>query len=102
MVVLFVARLHDEVDPDDAASPSPAKQKNKKRCAKCSAKLELAQRAIGLCRCGKIFHVSKKKFCRHFVDISLHSNSFIVRGSPSLLVAKDTTFSVVAYVKNQG
>lgn len=30
-------------------------QKNKKRCWKCKAKLELAQRELGICKCGKIF-----------------------------------------------
>ncbi|XP_046577509.1 AN1-type zinc finger protein 3 homolog [Haliotis rubra] len=43
---------------DDSES-SPKKpnmvQKNKKRCYKCSCKLELAQRAIGRCRCGLVF-----------------------------------------------
>lgn len=28
-------------------------QKNKKRCYQCKCKLELAQRQIGQCRCGK-------------------------------------------------
>lgn len=27
-------------------------QKNKKRCWKCKAKLELAQRELGICKCG--------------------------------------------------
>lgn len=28
-------------------------QKNKKRCWKCKAKLELAQRELGICKCGE-------------------------------------------------
>ncbi|ESO90125.1 hypothetical protein LOTGIDRAFT_218182 [Lottia gigantea] len=35
--------------------PTKIVQKNKKRCYKCSCKLELAQREIGRCRCGLIF-----------------------------------------------
>ncbi|KAK3714398.1 hypothetical protein QZH41_020643 [Actinostola sp. cb2023] len=30
-------------------------QKNKKRCWKCKAKLELAQRELGICKCGYVF-----------------------------------------------
>lgn len=49
-------RSHDEVEREDGSSaPSSAKQKNKKRCFKCSTRLELAQREIGLCRCGRVF-----------------------------------------------
>ncbi|XP_076464864.1 uncharacterized protein LOC143296703 [Babylonia areolata] len=48
-------RSHDEVETDSAASPVPVKQKNKKRCYKCSSKLELAQREIGRCRCDRVF-----------------------------------------------
>ena len=53
MAVVLLCRSHDEVEKEDALSPSPVKQKNKKRCFKCSCKLELAQREIGRCRCGK-------------------------------------------------
>lgn len=49
-------RSRDEVEKEDiSTAPSPSKQKNKKRCFKCSARLELAQREIGLCRCGRVF-----------------------------------------------
>lgn len=34
------------------SSPEKPTQKNKKRCNECKCKLELAQRQIGLCRCG--------------------------------------------------
>ena len=34
-------------------------QKNKKRCWDCQAKLELAQRELGKCRCGKKMQVFK-------------------------------------------
>ncbi|XP_041352942.1 AN1-type zinc finger protein 3-like [Gigantopelta aegis] len=41
----------DEESPQKVA----VVQKNKKRCYKCSTKMELAQREIGRCRCGLIF-----------------------------------------------
>ncbi|KAL8611011.1 zinc finger domain-containing protein [Nucella lapillus] len=42
-------------EAESAPSPVPVKQKNKKRCFKCSCKLELAQREIGRCRCDRVF-----------------------------------------------
>ncbi|KAK7504313.1 hypothetical protein BaRGS_00004617 [Batillaria attramentaria] len=48
-------RSHDDIEKEDAASPGAVKQKNKKRCHKCSVKLELAQREIGRCRCDHVF-----------------------------------------------
>ncbi|KAK7103649.1 AN1-type zinc finger protein 3 homolog isoform X2 [Littorina saxatilis] len=48
-------RSHDEMEKEEAGTPSPVKQKNKKRCFKCSCKLELAQREIGRCRCDRVF-----------------------------------------------
>ncbi|XP_076442017.1 LOW QUALITY PROTEIN: AN1-type zinc finger protein 3 homolog [Babylonia areolata] len=47
-------RSHEEVEKEED-NASSVKQKNKKRCFKCSIKLELAQRQIGQCRCGGVF-----------------------------------------------
>ena len=38
--------------PDDLPQ-----QKNRKRCWTCNSKLELAQRALGECKCGKRCHI---------------------------------------------
>ncbi|XP_031551044.1 AN1-type zinc finger protein 3 homolog [Actinia tenebrosa] len=47
-----------EVSTESTTSETPNDrpvQKNKKRCWKCKAKLELAQRELGLCKCGYVF-----------------------------------------------
>ncbi|XP_069118394.1 AN1-type zinc finger protein 3-like isoform X1 [Argopecten irradians] len=44
-----------EPDSTPESTPEKGKQKNKKRCFQCNAKLELAQRQIGRCRCELIF-----------------------------------------------
>ena len=51
-------RDRDELEGDTPGStPEKAGTKNKKRCAVCKCKLELAQRTIGRCRCGKHYQV---------------------------------------------
>lgn len=53
----------NEITPSTAESEEVPKeppedlprQKNKKRCWKCKAKLELAQRELGICKCGEVF-----------------------------------------------
>ncbi|KAL8588893.1 hypothetical protein ACOMHN_051487 [Nucella lapillus] len=47
-------RSHEEMEMAEGGV-SPVKQKNKKRCFRCSIKLELAQRECGRCRCGGVF-----------------------------------------------
>lgn len=45
-----------EVSTESTTSETPDDrpvQKNRKRCWKCKAKLELAQRELGLCKCGR-------------------------------------------------
>ncbi|OWF56837.1 AN1-type zinc finger protein 3-like isoform X1 [Mizuhopecten yessoensis] len=44
-----------EPDSTPESTPEKGKQKNRKRCFQCNAKLELAQRQIGRCRCELIF-----------------------------------------------
>ena len=51
--LLGVGRSISDTDKDPVpSSSSSVKQKNRKRCYRCSCRLELAQREIGLCRCG--------------------------------------------------
>ncbi|XP_025104829.1 AN1-type zinc finger protein 3 homolog isoform X2 [Pomacea canaliculata] len=47
-------RSHEEMEKEDSSCIA-IKQKNKKRCFKCSVRLELAQREIGRCRCDGVF-----------------------------------------------
>ncbi|XP_051501434.1 AN1-type zinc finger protein 3 homolog isoform X1 [Myxocyprinus asiaticus] len=47
------ARLEDCSSGEEARSRP--KQKNRKRCYRCSSKLELVQAALGSCRCGYVF-----------------------------------------------
>ncbi|XP_076850201.1 AN1-type zinc finger protein 3 homolog isoform X3 [Brachyhypopomus gauderio] len=41
-------------EPSDE-SPRGSKQKNRRRCHRCQAKLELVQQELGSCRCGYVF-----------------------------------------------
>lgn len=52
------ARVDDVSKEEDASSSSPrngSKQRNRKRCHRCQAKLELVQQELGSCRCGYVF-----------------------------------------------
>ncbi|XP_065883500.1 AN1-type zinc finger protein 3 homolog isoform X2 [Dysidea avara] len=44
-----------EDTPSVAIQSDKPEQKNKKRCWTCRVKLELAQRELGLCKCGYVF-----------------------------------------------
>lgn len=53
-----IKRSHDVMEEETKtpeSSPEKPTQKNKKRCNECKCKLELAQRQIGLCRCGYVY-----------------------------------------------
>lgn len=53
------ARVDDVSKEEDASSASSSsrgsKQRNRKRCHRCQAKLELVQQELGSCRCGYVF-----------------------------------------------
>ena len=47
---------HNNSEDQFATTTEECQQKNKKKCWVCKAKLELAQRELGCCKCGKLHH----------------------------------------------